>query len=122
MDVQRAHDFMRFSFYFWSFAEIADIYFLWFIKFFSSGISSKMNHKPAICPSQERAWYRRVRCCVLISVLADICLRRYIEKTCQGDGQTSTRQITGEVAGEVQKWAEWDTLTYLTCNLIHTCE
>ena len=34
--VQRdAHDFMRFSFYFWSFAEIADIYFLWFIKFFS---------------------------------------------------------------------------------------
>ena len=40
--VQRdAHDFMRFSFYFWSFAEIADIYFLWFIKFFSSGISSK---------------------------------------------------------------------------------
>ena len=32
MYVQRdAHDFMRFSFYFWSFAEIADIYFLWFI-------------------------------------------------------------------------------------------
>jgi hypothetical protein len=29
------YDFMRFSFYFWSFAEIADIYFLWFIKFFS---------------------------------------------------------------------------------------
>ncbi|MDO9566448.1 MAG: hypothetical protein Q7J15_06890 [Candidatus Desulfaltia sp.] len=28
---------MRFSFYFWSFAEIADIYFLWFIKFFSLG-------------------------------------------------------------------------------------
>ena len=26
---------MRFSFYFWSFAEIADIYFLWVIKFFS---------------------------------------------------------------------------------------
>jgi len=40
----------------------------------------------------------------LISVLADICLRRYIEKTCQGDGQTSTRQIAGEVAGEVQKF------------------
>ena len=36
INVQRdIHDFMRFSFYFWSFAEIADIYFLWFIKFFS---------------------------------------------------------------------------------------
>ena len=34
----------------------------------------------------------RVRCRVLISALADICLRRrwYIEKICQGDGQTST--------------------------------
>jgi hypothetical protein len=28
---------MRFSFYFWSFAEIADIYFLWFIKFIFFG-------------------------------------------------------------------------------------
>jgi hypothetical protein len=47
--VQRdAHDFMRFSFYFWFFTEIADIYFFWFIKFFSSAISSKMNRKPVI--------------------------------------------------------------------------
>jgi hypothetical protein len=30
-----AHEIMRFSFYFWSLAEIADIYFLWFIKSFS---------------------------------------------------------------------------------------
>ena len=43
----------------------------------------------------------KVRCRVLISALADIWLHRYIEKTCQGDGQTSTRQITGEITGEV---------------------
>ena len=30
-----SHKIMRFSFYFWPLAEIADIYFLWFIKFFS---------------------------------------------------------------------------------------
>jgi hypothetical protein len=30
VSVQRdAHDFMRLSFYFWSFAEITDIYFVW---------------------------------------------------------------------------------------------
>jgi hypothetical protein len=28
--VQQAHDFMRFLFYFWSFAEIEDICFVWF--------------------------------------------------------------------------------------------
>jgi len=31
------NDFMRFLFYFWSFAKITDIYFVWFIKSFSSG-------------------------------------------------------------------------------------
>jgi|GEM_PF-6763015 len=39
--IDNAYYFMRFSFYFWSFAEIADIYFLWFIKFFSLDISSQ---------------------------------------------------------------------------------
>jgi len=33
----------------------------------------------------------RVRRCVLISALADICLRRYIEKTCQGHGELSLK-------------------------------
>ena len=33
---------MRFSFYFWSFTEIADIYFLWFIKFFSLDLSGSI--------------------------------------------------------------------------------
>jgi hypothetical protein len=32
-----------------------------------------------------------VRCRVLISALADICLRRYIEKTCQGHGELSLK-------------------------------
>ncbi len=31
------------------------------------------------------------RCRVLISALADICLRRYIEKTCQGHGELSLK-------------------------------
>jgi len=33
----------------------------------------------------------RVRCRVLISALADICLSRYIEKICQGHGELSLK-------------------------------
>jgi hypothetical protein len=43
LGIQRdAHVFMRFSFYFWSFTEIADIYFFWFIKFFSLDLSGSI--------------------------------------------------------------------------------
>lgn len=34
---RNAHDFMRFLFYFWSFAEIADIYFVWFYELLETG-------------------------------------------------------------------------------------
>ena len=34
-------EFRRFLFYFWSFAKITDIYFVWFIKSFSSGRSCR---------------------------------------------------------------------------------
>jgi hypothetical protein len=33
----------------------------------------------------------RILCRVLISALADICLRRYIKKTCQGYGELSLK-------------------------------